>query len=162
ALGRLWPLCRHCRFTESPPVLIEPLETYLDTQSPTCTQCNGGRGPLSSPPSPSLPVHVKASSNHDNELEKGPWEMQAVPNAEGQLIIAASPACAPRSHGSHRHLDAVLSIDLFAVLETGDGISNPLMSPVLSATRVPETHITDTGTEKKGPSLLLLHVSCLR
>lgn len=75
--------------------------------------------------------------------------MQAVPNAEGQLIIAASPACAPRSQGSHRHLDAVLSIDLFAVLETGDGISSPLMSPVLSATRVPETHITDTDTEKK-------------
>ncbi|EHK26826.1 uncharacterized protein TRIVIDRAFT_215002 [Trichoderma virens Gv29-8] len=138
--------------SRNPPVQVEPLETYLNSPSPTCTQCNGGRGPLLSSPL-SLSVHVKASSNHDIKLEKGPWEMQAVPKAEGQLIIvAASPACAPRSHGSHRHLDAFLSIDLFAVLETGDGISNPLMSPVLSATRVPETHITHTRTKKQDPA----------
>ncbi|KAL7956017.1 hypothetical protein V8C34DRAFT_228589 [Trichoderma compactum] len=113
---------------------------------------------LSSPVS--LPVHVKASSNHDIELERGPWKMQAVPKAEGQLIIAAFPACAPRSHSSHRHLDAFRSIDLLAELEAGDGISSPLLSPVLSATRVPETHIIHT--EKKDPAFLLLYVSCLR
>ncbi|KAL7931517.1 hypothetical protein V8C35DRAFT_309715 [Trichoderma chlorosporum] len=101
----------------------------------------------------SLSVHVKASSNHDIELGKGPWEMQAVPKAEGQLIIlAASPACAPRSRCLHRHLDTFLSIDVFAVLETGDGISNPLMSPVLSATRVPETHIRHAHKKKKDPA----------
>ncbi|KAL7914297.1 hypothetical protein GGI35DRAFT_239331 [Trichoderma velutinum] len=159
APGRLWPHMSAFSIHGSSPVLIEPLETYLNSQSPTCTQCNGGHGPLLSSRL-SLPVHVKASSNHDIELEKGPWKMQAVPKAEGQLIIAASPACAPRSQGPHRHLDAFLSIDLFAVIETGDGISSPLMSPVLSATRVPETHINHS--EKKGPRLLLLYVSCLR
>ncbi|KAL7941375.1 hypothetical protein V8C42DRAFT_179139 [Trichoderma barbatum] len=64
--GPLWRLCRHSRFNGSPRCLLNRISTR---RAQPGTQCNGGRGPLLLSPL-SLSVHVKASSNHDIELEK--------------------------------------------------------------------------------------------
>lgn len=96
------PLCYLAALDQCFPVLVEPYECIFNVAEPNSTQCN--RDVVSSaPPPPPFPLFNRprqASIAAASSLNRV-MEMQAVPNAEGQLIVVAgSPVSSPRCHGS--------------------------------------------------------------
>jgi hypothetical protein len=80
-------------------VLVEPNECIFNVAEPNSTQCNRDVVSSSSPP-PLFNRPRQASIAAASSSTRG-MGMQAVPNAEGQLIVVAgSPVLSPRYHGS--------------------------------------------------------------